>query len=214
MKNKAESDKEENWIKRYPVIAFVLGVIIVIMVLAYLYDFFNSEDSNFNEYDSNANINIPSINLNKIAGINDVITLEDLSFKLIGVSLYNHNPNNLYQLGRQYSLGWFIEVINNGENIEEVSQCGKLLFEDGSQYDFNVVDCEVTELVPGAKEQIGIWFFFTSNPTYKEVDLTDARAWEEFSGSEITLFSQQKYGLIKYEIDKNEIEYTNWTSQR
>jgi len=111
-------------------------------------------------------------------------------------------------------------VTNVGKNIENVSDCGILLFEDSSQYKLKVNTgyddisgtCNYYDMVPGSKITItSIFTFIDGVPqdyiteNWKENYIS----WEKVPGSKIIYFSQQNSGLINYTIDKSEIIHTN-----
>lgn len=140
------------------------------------------------------------------AGLYDKVGVGDLSFDLWEVELFARKGRENNSIS-YHTMWWKYEVTNEGDTIKSVSNCGSLLFEDGSQYDFQVgypgdytmVDCNYFDLVPGAKMPVWYGFKFYSN---------SGRYWEEVPGSKITFFSQQDSGLVKSTIDKSEIEYT------
>ena len=170
--------------------------------------------------------NTTSSNTKEVARLYDTVKVGDLSFQLTGVTLQKWAPPKYGEWTipqEQYTLFWTFEITNNGENIENVSDCGILLFEDGSQYNFDVtlddadVDVDITghcnyyTMVPGAKIIAYSTFYFTNTseayvPCYWS---GSPRVWQEVPGSKITYFSQQNVGLVKYIIDKSEIVYTS-----
>lgn len=138
------------------------------------------------------------------AGLYDKIEVGGLSFQLLEVELYGRNESE----GQIDSMWWKYTITNKGEDIERVSDCGILLFEDGLQYEFQInlygrirEGCNYQEIVPGAK--IPLWYGFR----FLESDYTIP--WSDVAGSKITLFSEQGGGLMKHTINKNEIIYTD-----
>ncbi len=127
-------------------------------------------------------------------GIYPKVEVGSLSFQLNDIELYKgySTPES-----SNYNLWWRFIVTNDGQSIERVSDCGVLLFEDGSQYKTTNRECNYHEMVPGAR--ITLWSnFYFSNP----------QIWEDIPGSKVTYFSQQSEGLVKYTIYKREIRST------
>jgi hypothetical protein len=165
---------------------------------------------------------IPS-NLKQAVGLNGIIKVGNLSFQLTDVTLMKWATPKWVEdkdwTQKQYTLYWTLDVTNNGDKIENVSDCGILLFEDGSQYNFDVtlddadVDIDITgqctyyAMVPGAKVTMYSTFYFTNKSdglAYCFWSRTPL-VWQDVPGSKITYFSQQNAGLVKYVVDKSEI---------
>jgi len=197
--------KEKNWFSKNPLL--IIGIIIIAgIVLFFMFRGTNTNDANSSQTQSSTK---------NVAGLNDSIKIGDLSFKLFNVNLQKWKEKDMFTtevngniIAKIYSMYWFLEVTNNGDNIEYVSNCGTLLFEDGSQYSFmpqtTTTRCGDYKIVPGATIKIMSSFFFSDDYLYKG----SAKPWEQVHGSKITYFSEQTSGLVKYIIDKSEIKYT------
>ncbi len=185
---------EKNLSKEKKIITIGLLVVIILVVAFY----FNNSQNIDEEYSEDYNIE------NEEAGLYDIVKIDDLSFQLTEIELYKRNDEGFIN-----TMWWKYSITNEGKSIKRVSDCGILLFEDGSQYKFQVdldsseiiTDCNYYEMVPGA--EIGVWYGFRFSDEY------NAKLWKEVPGSEIIFFSQQSGGLVKYIIDKSEISYTN-----
>jgi len=151
-----------------------------------------------NEPIENSEIEIQEV---KDAGLNDLVRVGGVSFELVGVELYEAK-------GGYHTLWFDYTITNEGENMEEVSNCGTLLFEGGAQYKYQVTyngeyiitECSDYEMVPGTRVRFLYGFRFSKSSYTRE--------WKEVPGSKITFFSQQDGGLVKYVIDKSEITLT------
>lgn len=186
----------------------VPGVIVLVVVISIIYSK-NNEKMEF-------------------AGLNETLQVGSLSFQLNEVTLQEEGSwihNNCEKVnyvngGRSgpyicipsevdkkvpegYNLFWSFLVTNNGDEIKNVSKCGILLLEDGSQYKFELgrssydrTDiCEHHIMIPG--ENIEFYKVFTFSN------------WSEVPGSKITFFSQQSDGLVRFAVDKSQIKYIN-----
>jgi len=149
-----------------------------------------------------------------IHGLNDIVETDNLSFRLYKVELSKWKEQEFLTTkidgnipAKIHSMFLFFEIKNNGDNIEYVSNCGTLLFEDGSQYSFELqtatTHCGDYKILPKATIRIMSSFLFSDVFLY-----TGAKTWESVHGQKIIYFSEQSFGYIKFTIDKNEIEYT------
>ena len=198
-----------DWVKNHKVM-IVLSLALLFVVIFYW--------SSLTKSVSIVGINTTS-KVKNVTGLNSTVEVGDLSFKLIEVGLYKeeiryaHLPN-----ASSYHMQLSFKVTNNGEKIENVSYyCGKILFEDGTQYNFDALRgsfdlksndltgiCYYSDIIPGATIDIYEEFYFSDTyyPDY-------AIAWEKVPGSKIIYFTQQNNGLVKFSINKGEIVYKN-----
>ena len=199
----ASNKKKEN--KKW-IIGLIIGVVVIAIILFWLFEI-NPKSNNDTNYKK------ISSDLKETAGLYDIVKVVNLSYKLDGVYL----DSNSGRYSEYYYLTWHFEVTNDGDTIENVSNCGVLLFEDGSQYNFDIsqndIDisgiCSYNEMVPGAKMDLYSIFYF-SDPSYHPKSWSGYPiTWEKVSGSKITYFSQQNKGLVKFIIDKREIVNIN-----
>ncbi|MFA5797051.1 MAG: hypothetical protein WC916_03390 [Candidatus Woesearchaeota archaeon] len=148
------------------------------------------------------------------AGLTEIVKVGDLSFTLLGVSLNKWNETykvttepNGNTPAKIYSMFWSFSVINNGESVRYVSNCGALLFENGIQYNFapDTEDtlCKEYTILPGARITFVTGFLFSNSYTTPL-----ALSWEDIPGSKITYISKQTDEIVKYVIDKKDITYT------
>jgi len=168
----------------------------------------------------------------EIAGLQDAVEVGDLSFELVGVTLQKRRSwitapfgNNKWHPREEvppeyHTMFWDFTIINNGNNIENISDCGRLLFEDGSQYEFEISVqfgfditriCNYYDMVPGARAEITSTFHFSNPSEVPSYWSGSPMFWKDVPGSKITYFSQQEQGLVMYEVNKEEITYNNIT---
>jgi len=182
-------------------------VIIGVIILGSIVGFSSNSQTNSISQDTN----LTSAEEQQDFGLNDKVELRDLSFKLFNVSLNKWKESAMSTTeingnipAKTYNMNWLFEITNNGENIKYVSaDCGTLLFEDGSQYKMGN-SCKDYAIVPGATIKIYSMFLFSDN-----FIVVGAKPWEQVPGTKIVYFSEQTGGLVKYTIDKSEIEYTS-----
>ena len=162
-------------------------ILIALIIIGFWYYGIGNKNS---EKSTNEKSNIA----NKEAGLYDLVKADGLSFQLTDV-----------YIPKSKSLWWTFTIINEGNSIVNVSDCGVLLFEDGSQVTrqireysdgsgYTQTNCNYYILVPGARYSIEYGFELSNL-----ADVPD---------SKIVFFSQQETGLVKYIIDKSEIRYT------
>lgn len=190
------------------IIGIIIGAVVIVMIFFGLFEF----NSGYSSNPSN-NKNTYQSDIKEVLGLNDIVKVGNLSFKLDGVYL-QWSPG-IY--AEYYNMFWSFVVTNDGDTIENVSDCGILLFEDGSQYNFDVSQgdldisgkCIYYGMVPGARTTIYSTFYFSNSSYHPQSWLGYPKSWEEVPGSKITYFSQQNKGLVKYSIDKGEIVNIN-----
>jgi len=185
-------ENKDFWNKYLPLIIIVLALIFV------LYWFFNSK----------IEIKDESPNPEKVAGLYNSINVGDLSFTLSKVDLLMWS-----RTAESYTLYWFLTVKNNGNAIENVSNCGYLLFTDGTQYNFDVNiandkvtsgECTYSTIIPGATISIYSSFYFNNAPQLPyDWIVNGVRAFPD--SPEIIYMSQQSQGLVKFEVSKGQI---------
>jgi hypothetical protein len=176
--------------------------------------------------------------IDKIPGINDLVNVGKLTFSLDNVFLSEWTPliweypttNISFSYPeKKYSLFFSLTVTNNGDSIENFTDCGVLLFEDGKKYNLEIIQacptskfdskqydydisnvCNEYKMFPGEKMQMYSSFYFTnSSNTYVPPYWSDSPLiWEKVPGSKITYYSQQNSGIVKYVIDKSDIIYS------
>ncbi len=150
---------------------------------------------------SNDTDTLPS-NVKDDAGLYDIFKVGDLDFRLDSVAL-SRNKKSVIE---DYDfMVWYFTITNNGKSIENVSDCGILLFEDSSQYNvgYDEMPCSSHIIVPTGKIKTYSIFYFSNIPSYDSII-----SWEEVPNSKIAYFSQQNQGIVKYAVDKKEIKYT------
>ncbi|MBD3252252.1 hypothetical protein GF386_00795 [Candidatus Pacearchaeota archaeon] len=154
-----------------------------------------------------------------IPGINGIVKIKGLSFELVDVNVQKLEPISRLSIN-PYAMYWHFIVANNGDSIEKVSSCGVMKFEDGSQYRFNLDEggndatgkCISAELDPETEIDLYSEFYFydfSKDSSLSHLSKKGAIDWRDVPGSKITYLSQQEQGLVKYEIDKEDITYTS-----
>ena len=146
------------------------------------------------------------------ANLYDSFQLGDLSFSLYNVQLDFYNRSS-FNLPNTRWLFFNFNVLNNGKDVKNFSDCGVLLFEDASQYKVKLSSgyadisekCNYYQLYPGGQMKMNSYFTFIETLPNSDPYSKEQKDWEEVPGSKITYFSQQEDGLVKFEIDKSEI---------
>ncbi len=213
----------ENWIKFNFALIFISVVFLVVISLIIFSDFGREANTISNTDQAQRSANLIETN-----GLNNPLKLRDLSFELNNVILYKEGvvfPTKAEAIS--YHLFLSLNVTNNGETMENITYfCGKLLFDGGTQYNFDVtaggrqrkdieqdnfefleapdeIDltgiCDYTSIVPGATITIYDDFYFSD--TYYRMETI---SWEEVLGSKIAYFTQQNNGLLKFVFDKKD----------
>lgn len=193
-----ENPKSQFWNKILPI-----SIIILFLILVFYLFFMPAHNLDADT----------SQKVEKIPGIYGVANVGNLSFILSNVDLHMWARSG----GEVYTLYWYFIVTNNGADIENVSNCGFLLFSDGSQYNFDVDiatskeaggKCKYTEIVPGARVPIYSSFYFSNSSRLPYEWIMDGvKVWNDQApnNSKITYFSKQGEGIVKFEIDKGQI---------
>lgn len=163
-------------------------------------------------------VSLEEIAESKVAELNDEVKTSNLLFTLDNAQLDTQGFSESSSSISIDSHILFLDFIvtNVGDNMENVSDCGVLLFEDGSQYRFSLnpswtdisEECNYYEMVPGSKMMITSNFYFVDSSRGLSFWKGYHTAWDKVPGSKITYFSQQSNELIKIVIDKSEIIHT------
>jgi len=173
--------KKTEWYKSWYMI--IIYCFVVFMIIIYFQDNFKFESD--------------TEKIEEVPGLYQTINVGGLTFQLTEVEIYGTYNSVEDSVPDHYNMWWKIIVKNDGQYMEDVYNCGILLFEDGSQYKTTEYECEYIEMVPGAS------YLFLYNFYFSSMDFLDENL------NTITFFSEQNRGLVKFAIDESEIAHTS-----